>query len=267
MPSNPSSSHMIFIDDADTSRIQYQTIQLGPYRGKGFTPYSGLGIDDKAGPIHDRTLSATVVGDVSAAVTFTGTRVSVYGSLRPPLQTDVPLPLTKYSILEWDYGGVPAMVPYRAPNVTAPQNNVNFFTSDILPYGTYTLTINVTTANPDAPFYLDYIAVEVPGPALSSSTPLSSLSSTAFSTSTHLPIEAFILHHRLASAFVGGVLGVLVAFVVFFCYFKQKHRMVPTEYNCDKCTAGRKDVESPGGLWIYVDTWADVHGIAVLNAS
>ncbi|PIL25856.1 hypothetical protein GSI_11609 [Ganoderma sinense ZZ0214-1] len=246
--SSSSSSHTIFIDDADTSRIQYQTIQLGPYRGKGFTPYSGVSTDDKAGPIYDGTLSATVVEDVSAAVTFSGTRVSVYGSLRPSLQTDVPPPLTKYSIPEWDYGGVPAMIPYQAPNVTSPQNDINFFTSDILPYGTYTLTINVTTASSDAPFYLDYIAVEVPGSAPSSSTPSSSnsLQSTASSTSTHLPIQAFTPQDRppigpIVGGCLAGVLGVLVAFAVFFCYFKQKHRMMPPEYNYGNCTMAQKD--------------------------
>ena len=68
-----SSFHTIFIDDADTSKIQYLTIQLGPYRGKGFIAYSGASNDDKAGAIYDGTLSVTVVQDVSAAVTFTGT--------------------------------------------------------------------------------------------------------------------------------------------------------------------------------------------------
>ncbi|KAM5532517.1 hypothetical protein V8D89_013804 [Ganoderma adspersum] len=245
MSSDSSSSHRVFIDDADTSKIQYQTIRLGPYRGKGFAPYSGVSTDDKAGPIYDGTLSTTVVEDVSAAVTFTGTRVSVYGSLRPPLQTDVPLPLTKYSIPEWDYGGVPAMVPYQAPNVTAPQNDVNFFTSDILPYGTYTLTINVTTASPSAPFYLDYIAVEVPGPAPSAFMFSSCKQSIASSITARLPVEEIIRqHHRSIGPIIGGVLpgvlGVLVAFMVFFCYMKQKRRMMLPEYDEGKCTAAEQ---------------------------
>ena len=263
MSSGSTSSHRVFIDDADTSKIQYRTIQLGPYRGKGFTPYSRVSTDDKAGPIYDGTLSTTVVGDVSAAVTFTdtppshmerdssddfdvGTRVAVYGSLRPPLQTDVPPPLTKYSIPEWDYGGVPAMIQYQAPNVTAHQNDVNFFTSDVLPYGTYTLTINVTTASPGAPFYLDYIAVEVPGPAPCSSMFSSFEQSTASSIAARLPIEIIPQHHRSIGAIVGrvlpGVLGVLVAFIVFFCYMKQKRRMTPPEshYDYGMCTAAER---------------------------
>ena len=76
MSSGSTSSHRVFIDDADTSKIQYQTIQLGPYRGKGFAPYSRVSTDDKAGPIYYGTLSTTVVGDVSAAVTFTGAYAS-----------------------------------------------------------------------------------------------------------------------------------------------------------------------------------------------
>ena len=180
-----------------------------------------------------------------------GTRVAVYGSLRSPLQTDAPLPLTKYSIPEWDYGGVPAMIPYQAPNVTAPQNDVNFFTSDILPYGTYTLTINVTTASSGAPFYLDYIAVEVPGPAPSSSTPSSSLQTSASSTPTHLPAEGLIpQHHRPIGAIVGGVLagvlGIVGAFFVFFCYMRQKRRtMMPPEYDYGHCTVAQKGISSP----------------------
>ncbi|KAI1790537.1 hypothetical protein LXA43DRAFT_1062003 [Ganoderma leucocontextum] len=254
--SSNSSSHTIFIDDADTSKIQYQTIQLGPYRGKGFTPYSGVSTDDRAGPIYDGTLSVTVVEDVSAAVIFTGTRVSVHGSLRPSLQTDIPLPLTKYSIPEWDYGGVPAMVPYQAPNVTTPQNDVNFFTSDVLPLGTYILTINVTAANPNAPFYLDYIAVEVPGPAPSSALSWS-LQSTASSTPTYLPASAFIPQsHRPIGAIVGGVLagvlGLVGAFFLFFCYFKQKRRMMPPEYNYGKCTMAQQD--APPHLVPFTDS-------------
>ncbi|KAI0698215.1 hypothetical protein C8T65DRAFT_832288 [Cerioporus squamosus] len=167
------SAHTVYIDDADKSKIQYTTIELGPYRGRGFQP-----LDNQGEGVYDGTLSVTDVEDVSAVVTFTGTRVSVYGSLRAALAPDVPSPLTKYSIPEWDYGGVSAITPYQAPSVTEPQNNVNFFTSDALPLGTYSLWINVTSASSDAPFYLDYIAVEVPGapPASSSSQPAPSTS-------------------------------------------------------------------------------------------
>lgn len=108
----------------------------------------------------------------------------MYGSLRETLAPDVPSPLTKYSIPEWDYGGIPAMTPYQAPSVTEPQDNVNFFTSDVLPLGTYSLWINVTTASPDAPFYLDYIAVETPGAA---SVPVSSHTSRTTSTTVTPP--------------------------------------------------------------------------------
>ncbi|RDX47662.1 hypothetical protein OH76DRAFT_1405728 [Lentinus brumalis] len=167
------SSHTVYIDDADKSKIHYRTIELGPYRGRGFQP-----LDNQGDGVYDGTLSVTDVEDVSAVVTFTGTRVSVYGSLRAALSSDVPSPLTKYSIPEWDYGGIPAMTPYQAPSVTEPRDKVNFFTSDVLPLGTYSLWINVTTASPDAPFYLDYIAVVVPGAA-----PVSSSSQAAPSTS------------------------------------------------------------------------------------
>ena len=61
------SSHTVYVDDADKAQIQYTTIELGPYRGRGFQPLTSQG-----GDVYDGTLSVTDVEDVSAVVTFTG---------------------------------------------------------------------------------------------------------------------------------------------------------------------------------------------------
>lgn len=60
-------SHIVYIDDTDKSKIQYTIIELGPYRGRGFQSLTNQG-----GGIYDGTLSVTNVEDVSAVVTFTG---------------------------------------------------------------------------------------------------------------------------------------------------------------------------------------------------
>ena len=142
------------------------------------------------------------------------------------------------------------MIPYQAPNVTAPQNDVNFFTSDVLPFGTYTLTINVTTASPSAPFYLDYVAVEVPGPAPSAALLSASTQSTACSILTHLPVTAFVPpSHRPFGATVcgafAGLLGIVGALLMcHFYYFKQKRRIMLPEHN-GKYDTAEKGMSSP----------------------
>ncbi|KAI9058745.1 hypothetical protein FKP32DRAFT_1597069 [Trametes sanguinea] len=171
------SSHTVIVDDSDTSRINYVNIFLGPYRGQGWTTRSGSSLDPKEGPIYDSTLHVTGIEDVSLEFPFQGTRVSVYGSVWPPSASWAPPTISAYSVVGWDYGGHLSMQPYQAPNITEPVNNVNFFTSDDMPYDSYTLVINVTSASTSSPYYLDYIAVEVPGPAPSSSAEPSTSSS------------------------------------------------------------------------------------------
>ncbi len=65
------SSHTVYIDDADKSKIHYRTIELGPYRGRGFQP-----LDNQGDGVYDGTLSVTDVEDVSAVVTFTGVPIT-----------------------------------------------------------------------------------------------------------------------------------------------------------------------------------------------
>ncbi|KAH9894041.1 hypothetical protein C8Q73DRAFT_790619 [Cubamyces lactineus] len=164
------SSHTVIYDDSDTASIDYVNIWLGPYRGRGWSTKTGPSLDDKnEGPIYNSTLHVATVEDTSVQFPFKGTRVAVYGSIWPPTATYAPLTLSAYSVLGWDYEDKPAMIPFQAPNLTSPKNDVNFFTSDEMPYGEYVLTINITSASEDSPYYLDYITVDVPGPGPSSS--------------------------------------------------------------------------------------------------
>ncbi|KAJ8474846.1 hypothetical protein ONZ51_g6939 [Trametes cubensis] len=169
------SSHTVVYDDSDTTSIKYVNIWLGPYRGRGWSTKTGPSLDDKnEGPIYNSTLHVATVEDTSVQFPFKGTRVAVYGSIWPPTATYAPLTLSAYSVLGWDYEDKPAMIPFQAPNLTSPKNDVNFFTSDEMPFGEYVLTINITRASEDSPYYLDYITVDVPGLGLSSSSTTSS---------------------------------------------------------------------------------------------
>ncbi|KAI0331348.1 hypothetical protein GY45DRAFT_630930 [Cubamyces sp. BRFM 1775] len=163
------SSHTVVYDDSDTASIDYVNIWLGPYRGRGWSTKTGPSLDDQnEGPIYNSTLHVATVEDTSVQFPFKGTRVAVYGSIWPPTATYAPLTLSAYSVLGWDYEDKPAMIPFQAPNLTSPKNNVNFFTSDEVPLGEYVLTINITRTSEDSPYYLDYITVDVPGPGPSS---------------------------------------------------------------------------------------------------
>lgn len=63
----------------------------------------------------------------------------MYGSIRPPTASFAPLTTSKYSVIGYDYAGIPAMAPYVASNVTSPINNVNFWSQSGMPNKTYTL--------------------------------------------------------------------------------------------------------------------------------
>lgn len=146
------------------------------------------------------------------------------------------------------------MQPFQAPNLTSPKNNVNFFTSNDMPYDSYVLTINITTASENCPYYLDYIAVQVPGPApSSSSTPsptssqptvapsssssLSSLQSSTggvtvlpslpgfISTKASLPVGAIV------GATIGGVVVIAVMVIIIICAHMRRRRRGSFEFD------------------------------------
>ncbi|KAI0354239.1 hypothetical protein OH77DRAFT_1426288 [Trametes cingulata] len=257
------SSHTVVVDDSDTVSINYVNIELGPYRGKGWSSQSGPSLDeDTEGPIHNSTLHVATVEDTSVVFPFNGTRVAVFGSIWPPTATYAPMTLSEYSVLGWDYGGDASMQPFQAPNLTVPRNNVNFFTSNDMPYGAYVLTINVTRASIDAPYFLDYIAVEVPGPApsialtatsaFSTALPIPSLSHSSHSTGgvTALPpLPGFTSDHKsvpigaMVGAVVGGVALVAIAVLLVACFVKRRHIRRSPEF--DYGSVGQQDLPPP----------------------
>lgn len=111
------------------------------------------------------------------------------------LKDFAPLTTTTYSLIGFNLEGIPANVPFKASNVTNPINNVLFFTqSGMTTDLNYTLTINVTASSQDMPFYLDYIALELPGPdpnapASTSSSSSSSTSSSALPSTSSTSME------------------------------------------------------------------------------
>ncbi|KAL1943236.1 hypothetical protein VTO73DRAFT_4311 [Trametes versicolor] len=173
-------SHIVKVDNTDP-RIIYRNIeQFGPYHGRGWTTLNGASEDEaKQGAIYNNSLQVAALEDISLEFTFSGLSVAVYGSIRPPTASFAPLTTSKYSVIGYDYAGIPAMAPYVASNVTSPVNNVNFWSQSGMPNKTYTLWVNITSSTANMPYYLDYIAIEVPGPGPSSSASSASSSATS----------------------------------------------------------------------------------------
>ncbi|KAH9894044.1 hypothetical protein C8Q73DRAFT_790622 [Cubamyces lactineus] len=242
----PNQTHTIKVDASDTSRFTYYNVlQYGPYHGQGWSMLTGASVDpDKEGPIYNNTLQVAPLEDISVEFPFNGTRISVFGTIRPPTASYAPLPVSKYSVIGWDWGGIPAMNPFEAPNVTEPQNNVNFWSSQEMPYKAYILTINVTTATANMPFYLDYVTVEVPGPdpnatSSTSATVTSSTSGSHTSTDGHKntsPAVAGASHRSsvpvgaIVGATIGGIVLIAAALFALLRWYRRRVR-VPPEYD------------------------------------
>ncbi|KAH9943709.1 hypothetical protein B0H21DRAFT_660976, partial [Amylocystis lapponica] len=86
-----------------------------------------------------------------ASFSFTGTSVTVYGTVMPP-QNGSAQPASSY-VLD---GGTP--VSYVAPNVVVEVDGAIFFQQNGLSNKQHTLTINIDSASAAAPYLLDYIA-------------------------------------------------------------------------------------------------------------
>ncbi|KAI0633027.1 hypothetical protein C8Q77DRAFT_1218409 [Trametes polyzona] len=175
---NTSTSHWIKVDNTDP-RILYRNVeQFGPFHGRGWTSAIGPSEDDeKQGPIYNNTLQVGPLLDISVEFPFEGIGVAVYGTVRPPLTTDAPQTESAYSVLGYDYAGVPSMFPYKASVVSNPKNGICFFSRSNIDNKNYTLTINVTNSTSNMPYYLDYIAIQLPGPDPSASASSSATSS------------------------------------------------------------------------------------------
>ncbi|KAI0369336.1 hypothetical protein BV20DRAFT_1053375 [Pilatotrama ljubarskyi] len=240
------SSHIVKYDNSDITRFTYRNVeQYGPYHGRGWSSLNGASLDEEnQGPIYNNTLQVGPLLDISIEFPFNGTAVWVYGSIRPPATSYAPLTESKYSVIGWDYAGIPAMVPYKASNVSNPVNNVNFFSVTGMPYKSYTLIINVTAATADMPYYFDYVAIEVPGPDQSSTSssvsPSSASASGAFQTTSSAQTSASTVaaatskssvpKGALIGAAVGGV-AVLAALLLALLYWCRRRAKVPPEYD------------------------------------
>ncbi|KAI0331342.1 hypothetical protein GY45DRAFT_1370005 [Cubamyces sp. BRFM 1775] len=192
----PNQSHTVKVDASDMSRFaNYSVLQYAPLE------------------------------DISVEFLFNGTRISVFGTIRPPTASYAPLPVTKYSLIGWDWGGIPAMNPYQAPNVTMPQNNVNFWSSQEMPYKEYILTINVTTATANMPFCLDCVTIEVPGLDPSANTTSSTATSTTrrrrWSHGSTAPVGAIV------GASIGGIALIAAALFVLLRWYRRRVSVPP----------------------------------------
>ncbi|OSD00070.1 hypothetical protein PYCCODRAFT_1437821 [Trametes coccinea BRFM310] len=237
-----SQTHTVKVDASDTTRFTYYNVQEpGPFHGQGWQSIIGPSIDpDREGTIYNNTLQEAPLEDISVEFPFNGTKVSVFGTIKPPTAWYAPLPESAYSIIGWDWGNIPSMQPYRAPNVSQPVNNVNFWSSQEMPYGSYILTINVTNATSNMPYYLDYVAVELPGPDPSSTSSSAATSSSPATTSSshttsHSESATAVVASGKSSVPIGAIVGasiggfVLVAAAVFaLLYWYKRTRMAAT---------------------------------------
>ncbi|KAL1941412.1 hypothetical protein VTO73DRAFT_7229 [Trametes versicolor] len=163
---------------------------------------------------------------LSATLQFTGSQISVFGRVDPP-QNGAEPPLSLYSV------GDTKLQAFIPDVVTASVDNVAFFNSSVMPYGVYTLTINVTRASTDSPFYLDYVQYNTTDPsAVSAATTPASISSTSptpvATTSAPAPANQASSSSPPVGPIVGGVVAGVVAIsaviVAFLCYRTRRRR-------------------------------------------
>ncbi|KAI0659601.1 hypothetical protein C8Q70DRAFT_120644 [Cubamyces menziesii] len=234
------SSHTTLVDDSDTDSIQYSDTH-------SWSAYTGTSLDQVVeGSIHNSTLHvATASGSsITFSRSFNGISVAVFGSVWPPAATYVPLTTSEYTLFRLNPRTNVSAGSFLAPNLTIPKNNFNFYSSGNIPYDAYLLTINVTQTSIDSPYYLDYIAVEAPGPAPSTTSMKTARSSattgvTSTPSASHgpvLPVGAII------GIAIGSVcaIALALALVVFVC---MRRRPPPSEFNYG--SVGQRDLPSP----------------------
>ncbi|KIP07160.1 hypothetical protein PHLGIDRAFT_35564 [Phlebiopsis gigantea 11061_1 CR5-6] len=117
--------------------------------------------------------------DKGATVTFkfTGTSLSVYGTIEVTTAQDVPT-ITTYKL------DAASAVTYTAPVVSAARYHQLFFQSPVLASGPHTLVITFTNANART-YWLDYLTYSVAGGTSSVSVTPSAAASHASSIATH----------------------------------------------------------------------------------
>ncbi|RPD53432.1 hypothetical protein L226DRAFT_617389 [Lentinus tigrinus ALCF2SS1-7] len=176
--------------------------------------------------VWDGGVSAAKDAGMYVTFSFTGSQISVYGRVVPAANGSQQ-PLSLYSV------GSQKLQAFIPDDVTEATDNVAFFNSSVMPYGQYTLVVNITRADSNAPYFLDYFRYNTTNPDAPSSSSSTSTSSTG--TSTGIPSATGIASSGASSsssplvgAIVGGVLGgvAFLAAVVFafFCYRMRKRK-------------------------------------------
>ncbi|PSR75222.1 hypothetical protein PHLCEN_2v9263 [Hermanssonia centrifuga] len=182
---------------------------------------------------HNATLSGVNQAATCVSIIF-GSRVLVYGTLRGMPNTN-PTPTT--SIYSIDGNVVRS---YTAPQVTVDQNGVLFFDSGVITTGPlqHVLWVNVTSASPDFPYYLDYLLVvsnpspdasvpppPPPSPTTSTSHTSSTIVSTSLTSSTTIQLSqpntpsptaartSSAVSHVNVGPIAGGVVGGVVVLI------------------------------------------------------
>ncbi|OJT06670.1 hypothetical protein TRAPUB_2473 [Trametes pubescens] len=133
----------------------------------------------------------------------------------------------------WDGVGNTKLQAFIPDVVTAPVDNVAFFNSNVMPYGVYTLIINVSSASTDSPFYLDYVRYNTTDPsaavAASTSASVSSTSPTAAATTsapapTNLSSSSSPPVGPIVGGVVAGVVAISAVIIAFLCYRMRRRR-------------------------------------------
>ncbi|KAL7277852.1 hypothetical protein ACG7TL_008798 [Trametes sanguinea] len=214
-----SSDQLVTVDDSDTQNIHYSPAANSNVLWNPLQPPNDP--DVWAG-----TLQEGDAAGMSAVFSFKGSQVFVYGRLQPPQNGDEP-PVSLYSVGDDKFQAFPA------PSVGSVMDNVSFFNSSVLPYGEYTLVINVTRASSNSPYFLDYIRYNItdpnaqPSQTSSSSTSTSSgaaASSTSAAAATNGSSSTPI--GPIVGGVVAGVAVIAVAIIAFLCYRMRKRRPI-----------------------------------------
>ncbi|KAI0645303.1 hypothetical protein C8Q79DRAFT_1011383 [Trametes meyenii] len=215
------SSDLITVDNLDFNQITYSTY---PDDHLSWSPYQPPNDPD----VWNALVQRAAVSGLSATFSFTGSQVSVVGRVEPAKNGALP-PLSLYSV------GPTHLQAYIADNVSAPVDGVAFFNSSVMPYGAYTLAINVSRASLDAPFFLDYIRYNTTDPAAASGSSTTTTTDTSRSsadpeaTQTGGVVEQAQTSRSTTPVgpIVGGVVGGVVALVAALfslLYFRARSR-------------------------------------------
>ncbi|KAI0759983.1 hypothetical protein BD413DRAFT_266763 [Trametes elegans] len=202
-------SGLVIVDNTDYDHIQYVNPSTARLPWAPWAP-----------PSDPHTYGGTVQiapsAGLSAIFNFTGSQVSVFGRLMKIPPGSQP-PMSVYSV------GTNKNRAYVAPAVSDPISNVSFFNSSVMPYGQYTLVINITRIDGDAQYYLDYIRYDTTdpaAPATSTISPGSSATGTAAAgaSSSSTPVGPIV------GGVVGGVAAIALAALMFLLYRWRKRK-------------------------------------------